>query len=110
MLCGSLDGKGVWGRVDTYTCMLSAFTVPLKPSQHCQLCVCGRSRFSPVQLFATPVDHSPPGSSVHEILQARMLEWVAVFYPGDLPNPGIEPVSPALQADSLPLSHQGEAC
>ena len=27
--------------------------------------------------------------------------------PGDLPNPGIEPGSPALQADSLPLSHQG---
>ena len=27
--------------------------------------------------------------------------------PGDLPNPGIEPVSPALQADSLPLSHLG---
>ena len=27
--------------------------------------------------------------------------------PGDLPNPGIEPRSPALQADSLPLSHQG---
>ena len=26
---------------------------------------------------------------------------------GDLPNPGMEPVSPALQADSLPLSHQG---
>ena len=28
-------------------------------------------------------------------------------YLGDLPNPGIESVSPALQADSLPLSHQG---
>ena len=27
--------------------------------------------------------------------------------PGDLPDPGIEPVSPALQADSLPLSHLG---
>ena len=27
--------------------------------------------------------------------------------PGGLPNPGIEPASPALQADSLPLSHQG---
>ena len=27
--------------------------------------------------------------------------------PGDLPNPGIEPVSPVLRADSLPLSHQG---
>ena len=27
--------------------------------------------------------------------------------PGDLPNPGIKPTSPALQADSLPLDHQG---
>ena len=27
--------------------------------------------------------------------------------PGDLPNPGIEPASPALQTDSLPLSHWG---
>ena len=27
--------------------------------------------------------------------------------PGDLPNPGIEPASPALQVDSLPLSEQG---
>ena len=30
-----------------------------------------------VQLFATPVDYSPPGSSIHGILQARILEWVA---------------------------------
>ena len=28
-------------------------------------------------------------------------------FPGDLPYPGIEPVSPALQADALLLSHQG---
>ena len=27
--------------------------------------------------------------------------------PGDLPNPGIKPMSPELQANSLPLSHQG---
>ena len=32
---------------------------------------------SRVQLFVTPVDCSPPGSSVHGILQARILEWVA---------------------------------
>ena len=31
-----------------------------------------------------------PGFSVHGIFQARILEWVAI--PGDLPNPGIEPV------------------
>ena len=40
--------------------------------------------------------------TVHGILQARILEWVTVPSPGDLPNPGIEPRSPALQADSLP--------
>ena len=45
------------------------------------------------------MDCSPPGSSVHGILQARILEGVPS--PGDLPNPGIEPEFPALQADSL---------
>ena len=39
------------------------------------------------------MDYSPPTSSVHEILQARILEWVTSLSPGDLPNPGIEPVS-----------------
>jgi len=34
------------------------------------------------------MDYSPPGSSVHGILQAR-LEWAAI--PGKLPDPGIEP-------------------
>ena len=54
-----------------------------------------------------PMDCSHPGSSVHGIFQARILEWLPIPTPGDLPNPGIEPRSPALQADSLPLSHQG---
>ena len=48
-----------------------------------------------------PVDCSPPGSSVHGILQARILEWGAMPSFGDLPNPGIKPTSPlapALQA------------
>ena len=39
---------------------------------------------------------SPPGSSVHGILQARKLEWVAIPPPGDLPDPGMEPESPEL--------------
>ena len=42
-----------------------------------------------------------PGSSIHGILQARVLEWVPCPSPGDLPDPGTEPGSPALQADSL---------
>ena len=45
---------------------------------------------------------------VHGILQARILEWVAFPSPGDLPNPGIEPRSPALQVDSLPAEPQGK--
>ena len=55
-----------------------------------------------------PVDCSPPGSSVHGILQASMLEWVAFPSPGDLPGPGIELGSPTLQADSLPSEPPGK--
>ena len=43
-----------------------------------------------------------PASSVHGILQARLLEWGAITSPGHLPDPGIKPGSPALRADSLP--------
>ena len=49
------------------------------------------------------IDHT-----VHGILQVRILEWVAFPSPGDLSNPGIEPRSPALQADSLPDEPQGK--
>ena len=44
----------------------------------------------------------PKDYTVHGILQAGMLEWLAFLFSRDLPNPGIEPRSPALQADSLP--------
>ena len=55
------------------------------------------------------MDCSPWGSSVHGLFQARMLEWVAIPSPEDLPDPGIEPTpsdAPALQAGSLPHNHQ----
>ena len=45
-----------------------------------------------------PMDSSPPGSSVHGILQARILEWVAIPSPGDFPNLRIEAVSPTSPA------------
>ena len=48
------------------------------------------------------MDYSPPGSSAHGIFQARILEWVAIPSPGDLPDPGTGFGSPTLQADSLP--------
>ena len=49
------------------------------------------------------MNSSPPVSSVHGILQARILECVPFPSLRDLPDPGIEPKSLALQADSLPL-------
>ena len=45
-----------------------------------------------------------PAFFVHGILQARILEWVAILFP----SPGIKPRFPALQADALYcLNHQG---
>ena len=115
-------------------------------------CMKVKSESDVAQLCPTlhdPMDCSLPGTSVHGIFQARVLEWVAIAFslqplkvkvkslscvrlfaipwtvayqappsmgfsrqecwsglpfpsPGDLPNPGIEPGSPALQADALP--------
>ena len=67
---------------------------------------CMLSRFSRVRLLATPwtVSHQAPLSMGF----SRQEYWDGLPCPppGDLPNPGIEPISPALQVDSLPLSHQ----
>ena len=55
--------------------------------------------YSVAQLYLTlcnPMDYSPPGSYVHGIFQARILEWVSgLSFPslGDHPNPGLEPPS-----------------
>ena len=55
--------------------------------------MCVLSCFSRVQLCATPMDCSLPGSSVHGILQAGIPEQVAIPSSRDLPNLGGEPVS-----------------
>ena len=49
-----------------------------------------------------PMDCSPPGPTVHGILQARILEWVALPFSRDSSWSRGQPRSPALQADSLP--------
>ena len=55
------------------------------------------------------MDYRPPSSSVYGISQARVLEWAAVSVasPGDLPNPGLKPLSPALAGRFFTTSHQG---
>ena len=54
-----------------------------------------------------PMDCSLPGSSVMEFSRQEYWSGVPCTLPGGLPDPGIEPVSLALQAGSLPLSHWG---
>ena len=80
----------LWGEVHT--------RLPLSPLRHCE------SESEVAQSCPTlgdPVDCSLPGSSVHGILQARIVEWVAMPSPENLPDPGMEPtslISPALAA------------
>ena len=50
----------------------------------------------------------PMDYTVHGIFQARILEWIAFPFSGDLPNPGIEPRSPTWQADSSLSERQGK--
>ena len=49
----------------------------------------------------SPMDRSPPGSSDHEFSRQEYWSGLPFPSPGDLPDPGIEPQPPALQADSL---------
>ena len=57
------------------------------------------------------MDCSLSGSSVHGIFQARILEWVAISYSRDLPDPGMEPVSlmsPALAGRFFTIEPPGK--
>ena len=71
-------GKSVCLSILTWLCLVL---------NHVQLC--------------NPMDYSPSGSSVHGILQARILEWVAMHSSRGSSQPKIKLRSPALQADSL---------
>ena len=66
------------------------------------VCVCVCELLSHVRLFCDPLDYSPPGSSL-SIEFFRQGYWRGLPFPspGDLPDQGIKPRSPALQADSL---------
>ena len=68
--------------------------------------------FSCAQLIFDPMNCSPPGSSVHRILKARILEWVAMPSSRDRPDPGIQTASlksPALAGGFFATSTTWEA-
>jgi len=71
------------------------------PTKTLQLCL----------TFCNSMDHSPPDSSVYGILQARILEWIAMPYSRDLSDPGMEVKSLRLlhwQEGSSPLAPPGK--
>ena len=68
----------------------------------CVLCLAA------VSLFVTPWTVALQAPLSMGVLQARILEWVVMLSPGDLPNPGAEPRSPTLQAESLPSEPPGK--
>ena len=88
--------------LDDVFCCFSDLRVSLASGYSNYLCswVSEWKSLSSVRLFET--------YTVHGILQARILEWVLFPSPGDLPNPGIKPRSPALRVDSLPAEPPGK--
>ena len=74
------------------------------------VCVCVQS-LQLCLILCDPMDYRPPRSSVHGILQARILEWVAISFPrgSSRPRNGTRVccTSPALAGGFLLLGHQG---
>ena len=62
---------------------------------------------SHVRLFATPWAAACQALLSMEFFRQEYWTGLPSASPGNFPNPGIEPRSPSLQADSLPLSHLG---
>ena len=73
---------------------LSQHRVFSNESALCLRCVCEVAQSCPT--LCDPVDCSPPGSSVHGFSRQEYWSGLPFPFPGDLPNPGIEPGSPAL--------------
>ena len=82
MLHSSLDGRGVWGRMDTCVCM--AESLCRSPEAITTLLmVYAAAAAKSLQSCLTlcdPIDGSPPGFPVPGILQVRTLEWVAISF------------------------------
>ena len=103
--------RNCWGS-PSYVCSI---WIPISPSPN--ISVVMKLLDSPKQskilaqlclTLCDPVDCSLPGSSVHGISRQEYWSGLPFPSPGDLPNPGIKPRSPTLQADTLPSEPPGK--
>ena len=86
---------------------MSSFCIRLQaPGQSVCACLCDKLLQS-CPTLCDPIGCGPPGSSIHGILWARILDWIPCPPPGDLPDPGIESaslMSPALAGRLFTIS------
>ena len=92
-------GSPVLGTVESWWKKLQAFLgiqnfLPPCVCMSVHVISCIRFSVTPPVRWATLC--SPPGTSVYRVIQARILEWVAISFSRDLPASGIKPMSPAL--------------
>ena len=70
------SGGGLKVRVRDEDCPWNAFSLPYRTVCECTVCVQAQSR----PTLCDPMDCTLPGSSVHGIFQARILEWIAISF------------------------------
>ena len=81
MLCGGLDRRGVWGRMDTCTCASEFLCCSSETLSGMVYWLYSNTKWMPAQsclILAKRLDWRLPGSSVCGIFQGRTLEWVAI--------------------------------
>ena len=107
VLWDSLHRREAWERMDTCICMTESLRCSLETITTLLIVSVLSLVTQSCLTLCNPLDFSPPSSSVHGDSPGKNTGvGCHALHPGDLPNPGIEPRSPALQADSLPAEPQ----
>ena len=84
----------VWGEVGECTEKRACIQPVLKESTWCVQAIERKMKLLSRVRLCDPIDCSPPGSSIHGILQARILVWVAISFSRGSSDSGIEPGPP----------------
>ena len=106
MLCGSLSGRGVWGRMDT--CVYVAESPHLSAETGTALLIGSVHVLSCVWLLATPWTVAPQAPLSVGFSRQEYWSGLPCPPPGDLPNPEVEPRFPTWQVESLPYEPPGK--
>ena len=103
---GTWYRRGQVSREEGMVCKAGSIEARGRVRQATKVCAGSVVKVKATRSWPTLCDHVD--YTVHGILWARILEWLPFPSPGDLPNPGLKPRSPTLEADSLPAEPQGK--